>query len=75
MTLLVGTEKVTVTVLPSSTETVLGEKDRELIVAVEHGSVTVMSKTVLSPSAEGVNVVEPAGPFDAIVSVLLSLTV
>ena len=75
ITLFVGTEKVTVVELPSSTETVLGEKDRELIVAVVQGSVTVISKTVLSESAEGVKVVEPAGPLDAIVRVLLNLTV
>ena len=75
MTELVGTEKVTVAVWPSWTETVLGVKESELIVAVVHGSVTVMSKTVFSASVEGVKVVEPEGPFEAMVNVLESLTV
>ena len=75
MTLFVGTVKVAVVEAPSVTETLVGEYVRELIVAVVQGSVTTISKTTFSLSPDGVKVVEPAGPLDAIVMVFESLTV
>ena len=74
ITLLMGALNVVVAEAPSCTEIVVGEKVIALIVAVTHGSTTVMEKRTLSLSVAGVKVVEPPGPLLVIVIVLPTLT-
>jgi hypothetical protein len=76
----VAGENVTVPASPSVNVIEVTEDGKESrrsasgMVAVRHGSSMVTVKTIFSESPDGVNVVEPAGPFAAIVRVLPNLT-